>query len=329
MTLRKTLWRAALMVAMVATLGQTSMASAVAPGQASKSKRKPLRAVWVQHEARRSDAERPGIAPSRARTSPPRSVEIRVGQSQPATLSTTRTALPDREAVVSNRRAPTAPSTQRSRVVPRQRSLRGVQEFVGDVQDEPMLRFEVASADQAPSQARAPAGRRPAPARSSSKGTYILGAGDVLDIFVWRNDELSRTVPVRPDGYISLPLAGELVATGKTVHQLQDEITVALSQYVQVPTVTVTITQVRSLVVYVLGSVAKPGPLQLDRQVTPLQAIAMAGGLTEFADKNDITILRTVNGREQRIEFRYGDFVKGKGQSGAILLRAGDVVYVP
>lgn len=326
MTLRKTLWRAALMVAMVAILGQTSVASAEAPWQEPKSKRAPLRVVWVHHEARRSDAERPGLAPTRARTSPRRSVEIHVVQSRPVIRLTMPDASRDREAVVSNL---PAPFTDRSTLVPEKRSLRGVQEFLGGGQDEPMVQFEVASAQQAPSRARAPADRRPAPARSSSNGTYILGAGDVLDIFVWRNDELSRTVPVRPDGYISLPLAGELVATGKTVQQLQDEITVALSQFVQVPTVTVTITQVRSLVVYVLGSVAKPGPLQLDRQVTPLQAIAMAGGLTEFADKNDITILRTVNGREQRIEFHYGDFVKGKGQSGAFLLRAGDVVYVP
>ena len=165
--------------------------------------------------------------------------------------------------------------------------------------------------------------------RVAVAGDYRLGPGDMIDVFVWRNPELSRKVPVRPDGRISLPLVGEMVATGKTPRQVQDEITATLAQYIHVPTVTVTVIEIRSLLVYVLGNVAKPGPLQLNRKVTVLQAISMAGGLNEFADKNDITILRTVDGQQQRIPFRFGDLVKGKGQGPEILLRAGDVVYVP
>lgn len=168
-----------------------------------------------------------------------------------------------------------------------------------------------------------------APATGDDPGNYRLGPGDLIDVFVWRNPELSRKVPVRPDGRISLPLVGEMVASGQTTRQIQDDITATLAQYIQVPTVTVTVTEIHSLVVYVLGNVAKPGPLQLNRNVTVLQAISMAGGLNEFADKNDITILRTVNGQQQRIPFRYGDFVKGKEHGPEILLRAGDVVYVP
>jgi len=170
----------------------------------------------------------------------------------------------------------------------------------------------------------------PAVAQSASVvGTYLLGPGDEIDVHVWRNADLSRRVPVRPDGLISLPLAGELMASGKTVAQLSEDITTVLADFVQYPTVTVTVTQVRSMVVYVTGRVARAGTLTLERPINVVQAITMAGGMQEFADRNGVVVIRTVNGRQVRIPYRYGDAVKGKGNIGELMLQSGDVVYVP
>jgi len=161
-------------------------------------------------------------------------------------------------------------------------------------------------------------------------GDYRLGPGDRVDVFVWRNSDLSRVVPVRPDGRITLPLAGEIIATGKTVSMLQEEITARLSDYVQMPTVTVTLAEIRSLVIYVLGDVRTPGAVQMDRNLTVLQAIAAAGGLNEFADRNDIVVMRTsADGVHQRWTFRYDDVVEGKQLNSNIVLQAGDTIIVP
>ncbi len=165
--------------------------------------------------------------------------------------------------------------------------------------------------------------------RSFASGDYRLGPGDQVDVFVWRNEELSRRVPVRPDGYISLPLVGELKAAGKTAAQLESEITSLLLDFVQMPTVTVSVTDIKSLVVYVLGRVGQPGPVTLDRNINVLQAISMAGGPTEFANQNGVTILRTVGNQRVRIPYRYGDVMKGRADTGELVLQAGDVIYVP
>jgi polysaccharide export outer membrane protein len=186
----------------------------------------------------------------------------------------------------------------------------------------------------APAPVYTPTSVGPATTSSASAGAptsarYQLGPGDQIDVHVWRNEELSRSVPVRPDGLISLPLAGELIAAGKTVAELEAEITATLADFVQNPTVTVTVTQVRGMVVYVLGRVGRAGTLVLDRPVNVVQAIAMAGGLQEFADRNGVVVIRTVNGREVRMPFRYGDALKGKGDVASIVLQSGDVIYVP
>ncbi|HJO04258.1 MAG TPA: polysaccharide biosynthesis/export family protein [Acidobacteriota bacterium] len=160
-------------------------------------------------------------------------------------------------------------------------------------------------------------------------GDYLLGPGDQVDVLVWRNAELSRRVPVRPDGYISLPLVGELTAAGKTAAELEAQITALLGDFVQVPTVTVTVTDIKSLVVYVLGRVGTPGPVTLDRNINVLQAISTAGGLTEFADQNGITILRTIGSQRVRIPYRYGDVMKGRADAGEVVLQSGDVIHVP
>ena len=164
---------------------------------------------------------------------------------------------------------------------------------------------------------------------AATADVYRIGPGDTLEIFVWRNPELTRKVPVRPDGRISMPLLGEIVVEGMTAEQLQELLRSRLAEFIQAPNVSVSVSDIRSQVIYVLGRVGKPGPLQLTRPVTVLQALAMAGGLAEFADKDGITILRTVGGRQIRIPYRYDDVVKGKGAGADIVLQAGDVIFVP
>jgi polysaccharide export outer membrane protein len=190
----------------------------------------------------------------------------------------------------------------------------------------------VARPSTAPARSEQPVPNSAAPSRPAvpdDANRYRLGPGDQIDVHVWRNPELTRSVPVRPDGIISLPLAGELMASGKTVAELEREITAVLGEYVQYPTVTVSVTEVRGMVVYVVGRVASPGTLQLDRPINIIQAIAMAGGMQEFADRNGVVVIRTVNGRETRLRFRYGDALKGKSDEVPIILQSGDVIYVP
>lgn len=173
-------------------------------------------------------------------------------------------------------------------------------------------------------------GTTPSTTAPPTAGLYRIGAGDVLDVFVWRNPDLSRQLPVRPDGLISLPLVGEVQAAGLTAEELQGQLSGRLADFIQQPTVTVTVTEIRSLVVYVLGNVNSPGTVVMDRNLTTLQAIAMAGGLNEFADRNDIVVLRTdPSGAQRRYSFRYDDVVGGKDLGTNLLLQAGDVIYVP
>lgn len=175
-------------------------------------------------------------------------------------------------------------------------------------------------------QQQAPASR----ARPPAAGGFLLGPGDVVDVFVWKHSDLSRQVPVRPDGRISLPLVGELQVAGRTPAAVSDEVTALLGDYIQVPEVTVSVTQINSFMVYVLGEVSSPGPLRLDRRTTVIQALATAGGLTEFAHRGDIVVIRREHGRETRIPFDYDDLVKDKGRGAVDFpLHPGDIVYVP
>ena len=192
----------------------------------------------------------------------------------------------------------------------------------------------------APSGARASA---PSPTMAEPPGTtsatgavtplrsdYVIGPGDVLQITVWKNDTLSRTVPVRPDGKISMPLLHDVQASGLTVMQLRDKISTALGEFMPNPEVAVSVNDVRSLRVSILGEVAKPGVLELRGQTTILEAIAMAGGFKDFASPSKITILRTEeNGKTKRIRFNYNRAVANGGDEENVVLRSGDVVVVP
>ena len=157
---------------------------------------------------------------------------------------------------------------------------------------------------------------------------YQIGPEDVLDIAVWNNPAMSRTTPVRPDGMISLPLLNDIQAAGLTPMQLRDTITTKLTEYLPNPEVSVIVREVNHFKVSVLGEVKKPGRYDFKGQATVLDAIAMAGGLSDFAARSRITILRNDNGTSKRIPVNYNKIVSASEQ-GDINLRPGDIVLVP
>jgi polysaccharide export outer membrane protein len=158
--------------------------------------------------------------------------------------------------------------------------------------------------------------------------TYVIGADDVLQVSVWREPTLSGTIPVRPDGMISLALVGDMAAAGKTPMALATEITAKLKKYVQDPNVYIVVTAVNSQRVFVIGEVGHVGPIALTPAMTPLQAIASAGGLGPFANSKRIYILRGPQGKQQKIPFNYKAAFKGDS-SQDIMLQPGDTIVVP
>jgi polysaccharide export outer membrane protein len=168
---------------------------------------------------------------------------------------------------------------------------------------------------------KAPAG--PAP----TEAEYRLGPEDVIEVFVWKEPELSTTVTIRPDGRISLPLASELEASGKTAAELQTEITARLSKYVVQPVVNVMVKQVNSLKISVLGEVRRPDVYRIKNRVTVLDAIAMAGGFTDLARPNRVIVLRNTAAGPKRIRINIKQLVED--ENGApVFLQTLDTVYV-
>ena len=170
---------------------------------------------------------------------------------------------------------------------------------------------------------------------NNSQKDFLLGPEDVLDIVVWKNEDLSqKVVVVRPDGKISMPLIGEVMASGRTANQLASQIAGRLKEYKENPAVTVSVKEVNSYYVYVLGEVTKSGKYQLKSHATVLQAVAIASGFTIYAAKNKMQVIRNVQDedgkmREIRIPVRYDDLISGKGEIGNFVLKTGDVVVVP
>jgi polysaccharide biosynthesis/export protein len=168
------------------------------------------------------------------------------------------------------------------------------------------------------------------PRAAHSDDAYVIGANDVLAINVWKEPDISRSVPVRSDGKISLPLVGELQASGQTPRQLEQEITKRLQSYISEPEVTVIVTESKSQRVNIMGMVAKPGAYVLTRSTTVLDAIATAGGFKDFAKQKSIYVLRQApDGTQQRIPFNYKEVIKGKNPEQNIQLQSGDTVVVP
>jgi polysaccharide biosynthesis/export protein len=158
---------------------------------------------------------------------------------------------------------------------------------------------------------------------------YVIGSEDVLDISVWKEPDLSRTVPVRPDGKISLPLLNDVQAAGLTPPQLAAAITTNLNKFVTSPQVTVIVTQINSQRVYLLGEVARPGAYMLIPGMTILQALSNAGGFSSYANTKKIYLLRQENGKQQKLFFNYKDVIDGKRTDQNVLLKTGDTIVVP
>ena len=158
---------------------------------------------------------------------------------------------------------------------------------------------------------------------------YKLHAGDKLAISVWKEEELKRDLVVRPDGKISFPLTGEVQCAGRSIAQIQTEIEAKLKKYMSEPIVTVSIVSLEGNQVFVIGQVQRPGAMIMNPQLTVLQALAMAGGLTPFAAGNDITVLRGSGSQQKIMPFRYGDVSRGKSIEQNLILESGDVVIVP
>ncbi len=167
------------------------------------------------------------------------------------------------------------------------------------------------------------------PTAATTDATYVIGPEDVLSIDVWKEKEISSTVPVRPDGKISLPLVNDVQAAGLTPMQLQNAIRDGLKKFISDPQVTVIVTQINSRKIFVLGEVARPGTFSMLPHMTVLQAISTAGGFSQFAKESGVYVLRTENGRQITLPFNYKEVVKGKRPDQNIELKPGDTIVVP
>jgi polysaccharide export outer membrane protein len=158
---------------------------------------------------------------------------------------------------------------------------------------------------------------------------YVVGDSDVLHVNVWKEPEVSQTVVVRTDGNISLPLINEVKVSGLTPLQIQDLVAEKLKGFLNNPQVTVTVAEIRSKRAFITGEVARPGTYSLNAETTVLQLIAQAGGFTPFAKKDSIVVLRTAEGKQVRLKFKYKQVVQGKKTEQNIALHPGDTVVVP
>jgi polysaccharide export outer membrane protein len=169
------------------------------------------------------------------------------------------------------------------------------------------------------------------PANHEISPDYKIGTEDVLEISVWRNEALSKTVTVRPDGKISFPLIGDIQVAGQTADQVREAITAQLKGYYkEPPQVSLIVLQTNGHVIYIMGEVQRPAQYQVKRGTTFLQAIALAGGFTPFASTNNIFVLRNSNGNNKQtaIPIRSKDIISGKNLSNNILLNPGDTIVV-
>lgn len=182
----------------------------------------------------------------------------------------------------------------------------------------------------------APAGQAPRTPTATTASTgmpvpteYVIGPDDVLGIVFWRDADMTGDVTVRPDGNITLPLLRDIKAAGLRPDELREAITKAAAKLIADPNVSVVVRQINSRNVFITGQVARPGAYPVSGQMTVLQLIAVAGGLNEYADGGEISVLRTENGKATRLRFNYGDVARGKKLEQNVVLRPGDQVVVP
>lgn len=194
-----------------------------------------------------------------------------------------------------------------------------------------MSAFVVTGLAQAPAApAQKPTDQTQAPSKSATDDpAYVIGPEDVLSVSVWKEPDFSSSVPVRPDGMVSLPLLGDVMAAGKTPDQLGQDIRAKLTKYIEEPRVTVTVTAINSRRVFILGEVNHPGAVAMSANMTVLQAISAAGGPTAYANTKKINVLRTEQGKQSKFLFNYKEVVKGNNPEQNILLKSGDTIVVP
>lgn len=184
-------------------------------------------------------------------------------------------------------------------------------------------------------QPAAPGATAPAkPAAAQTEGVtppsdYVIGPDDVLGVIVWREQDLSSEVKVRPDGKVSLPLVNDIQAGGLTPEQFREKVTTAVTKFVEAPSVTIIVKQINSRQVFVLGEVGKPGPYPLTAPTTVLQLLALTGGPTPYAKLDEIAVMRTIDGKTTRLLFNYKEVSRGRRIEQNIMLRPGDTVIVP
>ena len=162
---------------------------------------------------------------------------------------------------------------------------------------------------------------------AADSDSYVIGPEDILYIYVWKEDNLSRTVPVRMDGMISIPLVDDIKAAGMTPLQLKEVLLAKLREYVETPDVTVIVTEANSYKVFVQGEVKKPGVFRLRTETSLVQLIIMAEGFTDWANQKKITIMRKEGGKDSRIVVNYKKIVEGDAKD--VMLRSGDIIIIP
>jgi polysaccharide export outer membrane protein len=163
----------------------------------------------------------------------------------------------------------------------------------------------------------------------SGQPSYRVQPGDVLDISVWKEEDLKQQVLVRPDGGISFPLAGDIQASNKTITEIRNMLTDRLQKYIPDPIISAAVIKLDGNKIYVLGQVNRPGEFVASRYLDVIQALSVAGGMTPYASENKILVLRRNNGKLVSIPFKYGDVEKGKNLQQDIILQSGDIVLVP
>lgn len=186
-----------------------------------------------------------------------------------------------------------------------------------------------ASASDTDQKSPTPAAAAQAPPPAVIEEDYTIGPGDVLNIAVWENEDLTLPLAVLPDGTISFPLIGTVSVAERTVNEIKKEIEEKLTPYIPDPVLSLWVYQVNSMIVYVIGRVNRPGDFKLNSNITVLQALAMAGGLNPFAERGNIKIFRKNDKSTNVFEFNYDDVSRGKHLEQNIVLKRGDVIVVP
>lgn len=164
---------------------------------------------------------------------------------------------------------------------------------------------------------------------AAAQERYLLNAGDVLEVSVWNEETLQKQVIILPDGMISFPLAGQLMAQGKSVTDVQNTLKEKLTEYLSDPVVTVSVINVVGNSIHIMGKVNTPGSFVMSQRIDVMQALSLAGGLSPYAEENNIIVLRRNGTKQQTIPVRYASIKKGRDLDTNIMLKSGDVIVIP